>query len=51
MVYERQRYGLNHTAKGTDLMCEAPSPVPDRQLAELGIGLRAQAAKAIKKTE
>ncbi|MBV9266899.1 MAG: aspartate--tRNA ligase, partial [Acidobacteriaceae bacterium] len=25
------------TAKGTDLMCEAPSPVPDRQLKELGI--------------
>jgi aspartyl-tRNA synthetase len=29
------------TAKGTDLMCEAPSPVPDRQLKELGIVLRA----------
>ncbi len=27
------------TAKGTDLMCEAPSPVPDRQLRELGIRL------------
>ena len=25
------------TAKGTDLMCEAPSPVPDRQLRDLGI--------------
>lgn len=25
------------TAKGTDLMCEAPSAVPDRQLKELGI--------------
>ena len=25
------------TAKGTDLMCEAPSPVPERQLRELGI--------------
>ncbi|MBV8550926.1 MAG: aspartate--tRNA ligase [Acidobacteriaceae bacterium] len=25
------------TAKGTDLMCEAPSAVPDRQLRELGI--------------
>ncbi len=25
------------TAKGTDLMCEAPSQVPDRQLKELGI--------------
>jgi aspartyl-tRNA synthetase len=39
------------TAKGTDLMCEAPAPVPDRQLADLGIGLRVQAAKAIKKPE
>ena len=29
------------TAKGTDLMCEAPSTVPERQLRELGIGLRA----------
>ena len=29
------------TAKGTDLMCEAPSPVPERQLRELGIALRA----------
>ncbi len=27
------------TAKATDLMCEAPSPVPDRQLRELGIRL------------
>ncbi|MCU1292141.1 MAG: aspartyl-tRNA synthetase [Bryobacterales bacterium] len=27
------------TAKGTDLMCEAPSPIPDRQLRELGIRL------------
>ena len=25
------------TAKGTDLMCEAPSPVPERQLRDLGI--------------
>jgi aspartyl-tRNA synthetase len=25
------------TAKGTDLMCDAPSPVPERQLKELGI--------------
>jgi aspartyl-tRNA synthetase len=25
------------TAKGTDLMCEAPAPVPERQLRELGI--------------
>ena len=28
------------TAKGTDLMCNAPSPVPDRQLRDLGIQLR-----------
>ncbi|MDE0167089.1 MAG: aspartate--tRNA ligase [Bryobacterales bacterium] len=28
------------TAKGTDLMCEAPSTVPGRQLTELGIELR-----------
>ncbi len=28
------------TARGTDLMCDAPSPVPDRQLRELGIALR-----------
>ncbi len=27
------------TAKGTDLMCEAPSPATDRQLRELGIRL------------
>ncbi len=27
------------TAKGTDLMCEAPSAVPERQLKELGIRL------------
>jgi aspartyl-tRNA synthetase len=27
------------TARGTDLMCEAPSTVPDRQLRELGITL------------
>jgi aspartyl-tRNA synthetase len=25
------------TARGTDLMCDAPAPVPDRQLRELGI--------------
>ena len=28
------------TAKGTDLMCEAPAAVPERQLRELGIALR-----------
>ena len=27
------------TARGTDLMCDAPSAVPERQLRELGIGL------------
>ena len=30
------------TARGTDLMCEAPSPVPPRQLRELGISLGKQ---------
>ncbi len=28
------------TAKGTDLMCDAPAEVPDRQLRELGIAIR-----------
>ena len=28
------------TAKGTDLMCEAPNTVPDQNLAEVGIALR-----------
>ncbi len=28
------------TARGTDLMCEAPSPAGDRQLRELGLALR-----------
>jgi aspartyl-tRNA synthetase len=28
------------TAKGTDLMCEAPAPVPERSLRDLGIALR-----------
>jgi len=28
------------TAKGTDLMCDAPSEVPERQLRELGISFR-----------
>jgi len=31
------------TARGTDLMCDAPSPVPERQLRELGIAIRGQA--------
>jgi aspartyl-tRNA synthetase len=31
------------TARGTDLMCEAPAPVPERNLRELGIAVRAQA--------
>jgi aspartyl-tRNA synthetase len=29
------------TARGTDLMCDAPSSVPERQLRELGIAIRA----------
>ncbi len=28
------------TARGTDLMCDAPSTVPERQLRELGLSLR-----------
>ena len=28
------------TARGTDLMCDAPAPVPERQLRELGITFR-----------
>ena len=28
------------TARGTDLMCNAPSPVTDRQLRDLGLSLR-----------
>jgi len=28
------------TARGTDLMCDAPAPVPERQLKELGITFR-----------
>jgi len=30
------------TARGTDLMCDAPAPVPERQLRELGIAIRKQ---------
>ena len=30
------------TARGTDLMCDAPSPIPERQLRELGLSLRAR---------
>ena len=37
------------TAKGTDLMCEAPNTVPDRQLGELGIALRPQARGALQR--
>jgi aspartyl-tRNA synthetase len=28
------------TAKGSELMCDAPAPVPERQLRELGIAVR-----------
>ncbi len=31
------------TARGTDLMCDAPAPVPERQLRELGISIRGPA--------
>jgi aspartyl-tRNA synthetase len=33
------------TAKGTDLMCEAPSSVPDKLLRDLGLKLNAPASK------
>jgi aspartyl-tRNA synthetase len=38
------------TAKGTDLMCEAPNTVPGGQLTELGIGLLPAAKRATQKT-
>jgi aspartyl-tRNA synthetase len=37
------------TARGTDLMCEAPNTVPDAQLTELGIGLNPAARRAAQK--
>ena len=36
------------TAKGTDLMCEAPNTVPTRQLNELGVQLSPQAQQALR---
>ena len=33
------------TARGTDLMCQAPNTVPPRSLAELGIALRVNAPR------
>jgi aspartyl-tRNA synthetase len=37
------------TAKGTDLMCEAPNTIPEAQLTELGIALRPTAQRAAQK--
>lgn len=39
------------TAKGTDLMCEAPSPVPAGNLTEIGIGLSPAAQQALTERE
>ena len=36
------------TARGTDLMCDAPSPVPERQLRELGISIRHGTQNSVK---
>jgi aspartyl-tRNA synthetase len=37
------------TARGTDLMCEAPNTVPEGQLTELGIALSPAARRALQK--
>ena len=36
------------TARATDLMCEAPSSVPEKVLRELGIRIAGAAAEAVK---
>ena len=36
------------TAKGTDLMCEAPNTVPTQQLDELGVTLSPRAREALR---
>jgi aspartyl-tRNA synthetase len=41
----REVIAFPKTARGTDLMSEAPSTVPDRQLRELGIRLAAPPGK------
>ena len=38
------------TARGTDLMCEAPNTVPEGQLTELGITLSPAAKRALQKS-